>query len=159
VLNQSSRSDEFYRSRQWRQLSAIVLRQHPVCECCGLAPSAIVDHIEPLARAPQLCLARANLWSVCQRCSNRLTTMFDLPASSGVYQPDIGCDEQGNPTDRLHSWNRSSDLPRSKRELVDLLRSLPLLPVTRRPPLLDGDGRRGKRLGRKERLKGWNPVV
>lgn len=86
--------------------------------------------------------------------------MFDLPASPGVYQPDTGCNEQGNPTDRLHSWNWSGDLPRSKREFVDLMRSLPPLPMAKRPPLLEGDGRRGKvGSGRKGRLDGWEPVA
>ena len=162
MSNQSSSSDDFYRSSQWRRLGAAVLRQHPICECCGLAPSAIADHIEPLTQAQHLSLVRANLWAICHRCSNRLTAAFDLPGSPGVYRPDTGCDERGNPIDRLHVWNWSGELPRSKHKLVELLRSLPPAPLSQRPPLLQGDGRRGKaRLGRKERLalKGWKPVV
>jgi hypothetical protein len=130
--------DPFYKSRQWRKLSHRVLRERPICELCSQARSQIADHIETIFRRPDLALVRSNLWALCAHCSNRVTSMYDLAGSSGQYQPDTACDEAGNPLDRLHSWNQPDgkllDI-RSKRQLVDLIRSLPIRPFAERPPL------------------------
>jgi hypothetical protein len=98
----------------------------------------VVDHIEPISRRSDLALAQSNLWSLCPRCANKVTVMFDLPGSPMRYRADSGCDEQGHPLDRLHAWNqpdgRTPDI-RSKRQLVDLLRRLPVRPIAQRPSL------------------------
>ena len=70
----------FYVSREWRDLSAAVLRDdHRNCQICGRAGAAeLVHHVRHVKRFPQLALSRhytdergvqqRNLISVCRGC-------------------------------------------------------------------------------------------
>lgn len=74
------RTQEFYRSWEWRTLRMEVLKQHGfACQCCGakrgdMAMSGepiriCVDHIQPLARHWDRRLDRANLQVLCDECN------------------------------------------------------------------------------------------
>lgn len=70
----------FYVSREWRELSAAILRDdHRNCQVCGRANAAeLVHHVRHVKRFPHLALSRyfvdefgvqqRNLISVCRRC-------------------------------------------------------------------------------------------
>ena len=70
----------FYVSREWRELSASILRDdHRNCQVCGRANAAdLVHHVRHVKRFPQLALSRyytdehgrqqRNLISVCRGC-------------------------------------------------------------------------------------------
>ncbi|HWX48139.1 MAG TPA: HNH endonuclease signature motif containing protein [Roseomonas sp.] len=63
--------------RQWRRLRDVVLAEEPLCRFClelgRLTPAREVDHIEPIARRPDLRLVRTNLRPLCTPCHSRRT--------------------------------------------------------------------------------------
>lgn len=66
---------------QWRALRAAVLAAEPNCRACaaqGIVRRAkMVDHIESIARRPELRLARTNLQPLCWPCHNGKTNRRD----------------------------------------------------------------------------------
>lgn len=52
--------------RQWRNVRAEFLEQHPLCECGE--PAVLVDHIIKVRVAPHLRLAWSNLQGMCRSC-------------------------------------------------------------------------------------------
>lgn len=65
---------EFYRSKQWRQLSrAVLLSRNYICEVCG-APAAVVHHKVFLTAAnvddPEISLNPDLLQCLCLECHN-----------------------------------------------------------------------------------------
>lgn len=64
----------------WRRCRAAYLAAHPLCECddCGggsirVTPAEVVDHIRPVAEAPELRLDWSNLRAMSKRCHDRRT--------------------------------------------------------------------------------------
>ncbi|MAA98675.1 MAG: HNH endonuclease [Stappia sp.] len=53
--------------RDWEQARAAYLSAYPSCRRCG-AKATVVDHIVPIAKAPQRRLDRTNFQSLCQPC-------------------------------------------------------------------------------------------
>ncbi|WP_373047191.1 HNH endonuclease [Vulgatibacter sp.] len=53
----------------WRRLRDGVLREEPLCRACEgegrVAVATLVDHIEPIWKAPRLRLVRSNLQPLC----------------------------------------------------------------------------------------------
>lgn len=68
--------------RQWRKLSKYIRDTHPVCELClaegFVTASEVVDHIIPVAIAPERRLDISNLRSCCSSCHNKVTRNFQL---------------------------------------------------------------------------------
>lgn len=66
----------FYRSAAWMRLRDRVRREEPLCRLClaaaRLEPTAIVDHILPRHKFPELALVRSNLRGLCIVCNNRV---------------------------------------------------------------------------------------
>jgi 5-methylcytosine-specific restriction protein A len=65
-----------YHTAAWKRLARVVLSEQPVCvgyqrECS--MPATDVDHIEPLAKRPDLALVRTNLQGLCKACHTRKT--------------------------------------------------------------------------------------
>ncbi len=62
-------------SARWQAVRAQALRDEPVCRECarvGLTePATQVDHVVPVARAPELAFDRANLAPTCTACHAR----------------------------------------------------------------------------------------
>lgn len=62
---------------QWRRVRLQHLADEPLCRFCLAAnrvePATDVDHIVPIALAPERRLDRSNLRSLCQPCHSRLT--------------------------------------------------------------------------------------
>lgn len=70
--------NSFYQSKQWQRVRNYVInRDCYICQCCGSAVSdkKIVDHITPLRVDKSKALNTSNLWSLCDRCHNRKTTL------------------------------------------------------------------------------------
>ena len=77
--------EALYKSREWRELRAIVLREEPLCAECG-APSQHADHIEHGADWRSRFFDRANLRGLCSRCHNSKSAK-DLAASKKKVSP------------------------------------------------------------------------
>ena len=62
-------------SARWQAVRAQVLRDEPLCrECAGLGLTVLatqVDHVVPLAVAPELAFVRSNLCPTCTACHGR----------------------------------------------------------------------------------------
>lgn len=66
--------EDFYRSREWRELRYKALVLHgTTCQCCGASRSngAVlhVDHIKPRSKYPELELSLDNLQVLCEDCN------------------------------------------------------------------------------------------
>lgn len=74
-------------SARWQAVRAQVLRDEPVCrECARLGltePATQVDHVVPVAVAPELAFARENLQPLCTACHSRKNARERAAASSG----------------------------------------------------------------------------
>lgn len=62
----------FYLSPQWRRLRDWYIGQHPLCEMCGRAEAAVVDHVAELKDGGAATSA-GNLQALCRRCHARKT--------------------------------------------------------------------------------------
>lgn len=67
------RDDSFYKSREWRQLRYLALRNCQGCQCCGAKASdgiqLHVDHVLPRYKYPHLSLSLENLQVLCDDCN------------------------------------------------------------------------------------------
>ena len=61
----------------WRKVRAAVLAAEPLCRFCDaegrITPATIVDHIVPIAEAPDRRLDTTNLRPLCKPCHDRRT--------------------------------------------------------------------------------------
>ena len=61
---------------QWYRLRAVKVSLNPLCEIClargVFVPVAVVHHVEPISKRPDLRLSLDNLLSVCLRCHSDL---------------------------------------------------------------------------------------
>ena len=66
----------FYQSRQWREVRAAYLREHPLCVACAarsvVVAARVVDHVQPIKDGGERFDA-TNLQSLCVPCHNRKT--------------------------------------------------------------------------------------
>lgn len=76
-------SDDFYETREWRELRYQALKaNNGACQCCGRSPAhgvvLHVDHIKPKSKFPHLAFDPTNLQVLCADCnigkSNKDTT-------------------------------------------------------------------------------------
>lgn len=67
----------WYKTSEWQSLRARVLRARPLCVMCEahgkVTPAKIVDHITPVAIAPDRMFDETNLQPLCQACHNQKT--------------------------------------------------------------------------------------
>lgn len=68
------KDDGFYKSREWKQIRYLALRNNgAACQCCGArAADGVtlhVDHIVPRYKAPHMSLALDNLQVLCDDCN------------------------------------------------------------------------------------------
>lgn len=64
--------DPFYRSKEWRKVRYLAIRQHgKKCTCCGvvITDRVHVDHIKPRSKFPRLALCVTNLQVLCEDCN------------------------------------------------------------------------------------------
>lgn len=67
-------SDDFYITREWRELRYLALQAGDGrCQCCGRSPAhgvvLHVDHIKPKSKFPHLALTLSNLQVLCADCN------------------------------------------------------------------------------------------
>ena len=84
-MNMADRLDGFYQSQPWRKLRSQVRAQWKAanrpCAFCngrldftvrrGQRAQAVVDHIEPRVKRPDLALTLSNLQMVCHSCNSK----------------------------------------------------------------------------------------
>jgi len=79
-----------YNTRRWRRLRELALdRSGGLCERCeknGMTvPAAVVHHVEPVARRPELAWELGNLECLCRRCHDEAHAP-DGPPGSGRWR-------------------------------------------------------------------------
>ena len=87
-----------YRDRRWKHLRGVTIaRAGYRCEACGARAKRLdVDHIVPIAKAPERAFDRTNLRALCQPCHRRA----DADRQRGGYSLEAGAD--GWPVDPRH---------------------------------------------------------
>ena len=65
-------SQRFYSTPEWRRVRDAVRARDGECLMCGTTVNLTVDHVVPIARAPDLALEPANLRTLCRRCHGRV---------------------------------------------------------------------------------------
>jgi 5-methylcytosine-specific restriction protein A len=94
-----------YDTLRWRRLRALYLREHPDCVMCEEhgweVPATVVDHKRPHHGDTRLFFDPSNLQSLCKphHDSNKARQEH-----RGVLP---GCNENGDPIDPKHPWNRA----------------------------------------------------
>jgi 5-methylcytosine-specific restriction protein A len=76
AASRSGSVDPFYNTGRWRSARKAYLRKHPFCVRCG-QPGTHVDHVVPIAVAPQLAWTSSNWQALCLRCHARKTASQD----------------------------------------------------------------------------------
>lgn len=106
--NRAGSTERGYDS-EWRKVRALKVKQSPFCErCLKLGKHVpikmkvegnygVVHHIKPVDQFPELRLVMDNLESLCFEC-------HEAEHGRAVI---IGCDENGNPSNPNHFWNKS----------------------------------------------------
>jgi 5-methylcytosine-specific restriction enzyme A len=66
-----------YKTARWQWLKRVVKMDEPICKCCGLAKSDVVDHIIPArvyaAKDSERFYDRANIQGLCKPCHDEKT--------------------------------------------------------------------------------------
>lgn len=77
-------------SREWDVLAADFKQRNPWCSCCWAAgarnPTVVVDHIVPLADAPEGLLDLSNLQACCWDCHARIKAELERLWRAGKIQ-------------------------------------------------------------------------
>ncbi len=98
----SGRDSGLYASRRWRTARSLYLSKHPLCVMCRQAgrimEATVVDHIRDHKGDVDLFWTESNWQSLCATHHS----------SSKARRVAGGCDEDGNPLDPAHRWNRRS---------------------------------------------------
>jgi len=94
----------FYNDRRWRRARLEFLAQHPLCRYCEadgrITPAAIVDHVVPIAKAPDLAWNPANWQPLCKTHHDSMKQGQERRGYHGTV------DAQGYPIDPAHPANR-----------------------------------------------------
>jgi 5-methylcytosine-specific restriction endonuclease McrA len=68
------KTDPFYLSVPWRNLTLLVRNEEPLCAYCKLkgriTASELTDHFKPRRLFPELQLVRSNMKGCCHECHN-----------------------------------------------------------------------------------------
>jgi 5-methylcytosine-specific restriction protein A len=99
----------FYNSRAWRSLRDWYLRQNPLCVECQrrgfLVPAVHLNHVVPLALAPERALDPTNIEGLCKSCHAGKTREEQTGRKSRHWSDGrVGLD--GLPLSPTHPWNR-----------------------------------------------------
>lgn len=102
---QSEAGQHLYKTARWKRLRARQLKRHPYCQCphCKENPTCIaevVDHINKHSGDKRKFFDTSNLRSLMKECHDR----FKQSEERGGHGFMRGCDEDGQPLNREHSW-------------------------------------------------------
>ena len=96
----------WYYKPRWKALRAAQLHSEPLCVRCGEV-AVICDHRVPHKGDESLFYNPSNLDSMCKRCHDSKTAREDSSFAKGGKDYLLGrCDEDGQPVDPMHPWNR-----------------------------------------------------
>lgn len=100
---------KLYNTRRWRDIRAIQLSEHPLCQCphCQEGKrftkiATVVDHIKPHRGDERLFWDQGNLRSMAKECHDK----FKQSEEKGGAGFKSGCGNDGQPLDPSHHWNR-----------------------------------------------------
>lgn len=92
---------------RWRKARLAFLKRNPLCVYCRQAgrttPATVVDHIEPHKGDQRKFWDVGNWAALCRPCHDSVKRAEEH-GSSGLAP---GCDEDGQPLDPRHRWNRT----------------------------------------------------
>lgn len=95
-----------YNTRRWQRLRKVKLSTDPLCEDCAAVGRVVaarqVDHVNSINDGGDP-WDMQNLSSKCSSCHSRKTSHVEVHRHGRV--PVRGCDLNGRPIDRGHSWN------------------------------------------------------
>tara|TARA_R110000744_G_C19148795_1_gene539185 strand:+ start:358 stop:675 length:318 start_codon:yes stop_codon:yes gene_type:complete len=95
---------KLYKTKQWKMLRAQQLTQHPYCQCLhhiGQKVRAnVVDHITKHEGDLRKFFNSGNLQSMTKQCHDK----FKQSQEKGGNGFDMGCDANGLPLNREHSY-------------------------------------------------------
>ena len=99
-----------YDTAKWKQLRHLYFQRHPLCVDCQLMGRATaathLDHIKPVAEAPELAWTWSNLQGLCHQHHSEKTATADRGFGRAPGQRKIkGCTVTGMPLDPGHPWN------------------------------------------------------
>lgn len=82
IKHMRSSSENFYRSREWRQVRyEALIKCGRACMCCGAKPKdgiiLHVDHVKPRSKYPQLELDINNLQILCEDCNLGKSNIYE----------------------------------------------------------------------------------
>ena len=76
-FNLPKHRNQFYQSKEWREIRSYILSTHPLCTHCLkediLTPAEEIDHIIPLHIDPSKRLDLTNLQPLCKKCHSTKT--------------------------------------------------------------------------------------
>jgi len=102
----------FYNSAPWSKFRAWYLALHPLCAECERRgfwiPAVHVDHIEPLAKAPERPLDETNVQGLCKSCHSA-KTRAEATGGTASHWSDGACGIDGLPLSPQHPWNRDRE--------------------------------------------------
>lgn len=92
----------WYNTPEWRAIRANQLREHPLCqgECeekGRIEAATVCDHVEP-HRGNREKFFAGPFQSLCYHCHNSVKQRIENGSPA--------CDENGNPIDSRHHWNK-----------------------------------------------------
>lgn len=90
--------NHLYNSRAWKLTRKYQLNSNPLCKICN-NPASVVDHVIA-HRGNEKLFFHGELQSLCATCHNSYKQRFE---KSGKV---LGFDENGNPVDPNHIWNK-----------------------------------------------------
>ena len=97
-------TNPLYRTKEWRQLRSVVLKQEPLCRMCRaqgrVTQAYAVDHIIPHKGDLRLFRDMDNLQPLCKLCHNKNKQIIDIKGF------DIAINADGEPADPNHPWHR-----------------------------------------------------
>ncbi len=108
------RQHSWYKSRRWQKLRRTHLDSHPFCQCPKhdgkYIEGNVVDHIEPPMGDARKFWDPSNLQTLHFRCHNswKQSAEWHTVRKEALERrrATVGCDEDGEPRDPDHHWNR-----------------------------------------------------
>lgn len=99
-------AESFYSDRRWQRARLEFLAQYPLCRHCErddhrITPSAVVDHVLPIATHPELAWEESNWQALCKRHHDSWKKQQE--GWRGYHE---GVDARGYPIDPRHPANR-----------------------------------------------------
>lgn len=99
------------RSKDWPEVRAKHLKEHPACAVCGNKKKVEVHHVKPFHLAPELELEKTNLITLCELKKKGINCHLLIGHLGNYSRENTTCREDAE------TWNKK--LNKDKSEVVD----------------------------------------